>query len=387
MKTIMDRMEELSRISDDESLMPSLTTYNAFLASYTSGKVPFAGSEAEKVLRELKARADGGDARFTPDRITYSTVINVYAKVGLSEHAVRVLEDMCRDYESGNATARPDLQAYNTVLASFGRDKRARTIAEQAVALFERMKALGETGTIEKPDLVSYSALISAFANSKGDKVENARRAEGALRDLQSAYELGALSLRPNRIVYNGCINAWAVAGSFDRAGELLREMYLDFQGGNRNACPDVTSFNTLLKAFSVAKCPSAGDKAEEIVRRMKDLHQSGALSVRPNVVTYTSLILCHVVGKRPGSLDRAEEILRLIDRLHKEGELEEGAPRQAFDTLRKAWAASPSPHRRERSHQFRKEIQARFPSSTADEPGRARKLPDGRLSVPAESL
>ena len=393
MRSLMDRMEELSRISDDESLMPSLTTYNAFLACYAHGKLPFAGSEAEKVLHELKARADGGDARYTPDRITYSTVINVYAKIGLSEHAVRVLEDMNRDYESGNATARPDLQAYNTVLASFAKDKRARNASEQAVRFFERMKTLGESGATDKPDLVSYSALISAFANSKGgDKVENAQRAESVLRDLQSAYERGALSLRPNQIVYNGCINAWAVAGSFDRAGELLREMYLDFQSGNLNACPDVTSFNTLLKAFSVAKRSDAGEKAEEIVRRMKDLYQSGALSVRPNVVTYSTLILCHVVSKRPGSLDRAEEILRLIDRLHKEGELDQRAPKQTYDTLRRARAASPSSQRHERSiaGNSHPEVKARFPprsSSTVDGPGRTHKLPGGRSADPAAIL
>ncbi|GKY97696.1 hypothetical protein MPSEU_000728300 [Mayamaea pseudoterrestris] len=365
-KAIMDRMEELSRLEDDDSLMPSLTTYNAYLACFANGAIPFAGPEAERILQKLKMRADAGDARYTPDKFSYTAVINAYAKTGLSERAVGILNDMENDFYSGNDAARPDLYAYNTVLGSFSTDRRSTNAGEQACRFLDGMKALAAKGSIEAPDLVSYSALINAFANSKGDdKVGSAERAEGVLRELQAAYKNGDESLRPNQIAFNACINAWARAGCCDRASDLLREMYLDYQNGNHKACPDVTSFNTLLKAFASAKGADAGEKAQEIIDRMNDLHKSGVMHVRPNSVTYTTLVLCHVFSGKPGSLERAEKVLRLMDQLYERGELDQGATKQAFDTIRRGWVNSRLPERYTRSNMLRYKMKTRFgPSS-----------------------
>jgi pentatricopeptide repeat protein len=377
---LLAKMEALSRSENNDNLQPSLETYNALLSCYTDGQQLFAGSQAEKILMELQARALAGDKRYLPDKITYTTVIKALARHGLSERALRVLDEMYNDFQSGNEKARPDLMTYNTVLTSFAKEKRAKDGAVKAAKFFETMKELATSGFIDKLDAVSYSSLIHACANSKqGERNVLAEAAEKAFRDMQAAYKKGNESLQPTHMLYNGLLNVWAKAGRPDRAGDILREMYLDFQGGNLKARPDVTSFNTLIKALAFSKLPEAGEQAEEIVQRMKTLHESGALDVRPNAVTYSSLVLAHVLSRQDGSLERAEAILRLMDKLYQKGELNQGATKQAYDSIRRGWSSLKTPEGSRRCEILRTEIDQRFDGQSPSEAhrGRERKAAD----------
>ena len=68
----------------------------------------------------MKRLADAGDEMVRPDRFTYSTVINAWAKYGHAERAEAVLNGMLEDYAKGNQAAKPDLQCFNSVLRAQG---------------------------------------------------------------------------------------------------------------------------------------------------------------------------------------------------------------------------------------------------------------------------
>jgi pentatricopeptide repeat protein len=365
-RSFLTQMEDWSISMNDESLKPSLATYNAFLSCFANGNVPFAGSEAEKVLRTMKTYAAAGQLQYTPDRVSYTSVINCLARYGLSERAVSVLGEMHTDFSNGNASASPDLQTYNTVLASFAKEKRNKNAIAHAVQFFGKMKQLAATGFIAKLDVVSYATLMNVYAHSPHrhkDKIFTAQCSENLLREMQAAYKEDG-GIRPNHVAYNTCINCWANAGRPDRAGEILQEMVQDYQTGNSRARPDVTSFNTTMKAFAFARRPDSGKRAEEILERMKDLHNSGALKVRPDAVTYSTLILCYALTKQAKSLERAEEILRHMDELYNTGELDQGATKQAFEAICKGWSVCRDVSGSERMQVLQNEMRLRFGSA-----------------------
>jgi pentatricopeptide repeat protein len=74
--------------------------------------------QAQEFIQEMKEMHQAG-APTRPNFVTYSTIMNAWAKQGHPERASEVLRLMYDDYLAGNETAKPDLQSFNTVLASY----------------------------------------------------------------------------------------------------------------------------------------------------------------------------------------------------------------------------------------------------------------------------
>ena len=71
--------------------------------------------------------------------------------------------------------------------------------AKRAEAILERMQELYEAGNVDiKPDTISFSTVISAWAKS-GDPAA-AKRAEAILERMQELYEAGNVDVKPNTI-------------------------------------------------------------------------------------------------------------------------------------------------------------------------------------------
>jgi hypothetical protein len=94
----------------------------------------------------------------------------------------------------------------------------------------------------------------------------------------------------------------------------------------------------------------------------MNELSQTGALDVAPNMRTYTTMILCYgLSSKNKGAPIRADELFRTMVNLHKEGNLDEAPSRISYTTLRKAWASSDEPNKKERVAEIEREIVEKF--------------------------
>ena len=147
--------------------------------------------------------------------------------------------------------------------------------------------------------------------------------------------------------------------------------MYLDYRdNGNSYSKPDVSTFNTLLKAWayvSAKRKQKACDKVEEIVARMAEWDDVGALdNVAPNVISYTTMMLCYGLSRTPGAPERCDKILELMDDLHRRGKLREGPNKTTFHTLRKAWSFSNHPDKQRRVDEIHQEMERRFGSASA---------------------
>ena len=98
------------------------------------------------------------DPSIRPDFITYSTVINAWARAGQPDRASRVLKAMYDDYLGGNEHAKPDRQSFNTVLKAFTKSE-YDDVPQKAEAFFREMQSIANQGDLDiHPDTFTYSA-------------------------------------------------------------------------------------------------------------------------------------------------------------------------------------------------------------------------------------
>jgi plasmid stabilization system protein ParE len=136
--------------------------------------------QAKEILDDVKARAAAGASELSPDVMTYSIVMDAFARVGSTEAASRA-EELMKELkqafkETGDYRKQPNFRTYTTLIGAWSRtpDKRAARRAEQLVQEMEdlytaRMAkgtkfAQGEETT--KPNARTFTAVIHAISRS-----------------------------------------------------------------------------------------------------------------------------------------------------------------------------------------------------------------------------
>jgi pentatricopeptide repeat protein len=103
------------------------------------------------------------DKDILPDFISYSAVMNVWARAGQAERAAAVLREMFIEFKSGNENVKPDLQCFNTVLAAYAKTKKENA-PQQAENLLQDMKKIADDGLLEiHPDIFTVNSGTCAF--------------------------------------------------------------------------------------------------------------------------------------------------------------------------------------------------------------------------------
>jgi pentatricopeptide repeat protein len=372
-QAVMSKMNDWNALESELNLRPGIESHNALLNTIANsthnhdsrGQVP--ASQADQLLQQMKAANREDAANVRPNRNSYTTVMHAWARIGNVDKAQAVFRDMLSDYhENGNESAKPDLRAFNAVLASFAKSDIPEA-PEKACEMLLQMQRLGENDVSIQPDVYSYSSVLACLARNvprrkdAGKQTELAEQAERILADMQTRFAAGDEKSRPNTVVYNCVLNAWALAGPPERAEALFQRMYQDYVDGNTGAKPSCDTFNTLIKAWAFSRNRESPQKAVEILERMEELHMSGTLNVFPNVVSFTTAMLCMSLSKQRGAPQRAEELLRRMDALYAAGTLKEGPNRKSFKELRKAWLMSNEPGKKKRVAAIEREMEERF--------------------------
>jgi len=108
------------------------------------------------LLKMIEAGRSNPSVR--PDSVTYSTVMNAWARAGQPDRAARILRAMFDDYLSGNPTAKPDVQCFNTVLKAYTQSE-YHDVPERAEEFFHGIRSLAKQGGVDiEPDTFTYSA-------------------------------------------------------------------------------------------------------------------------------------------------------------------------------------------------------------------------------------
>jgi pentatricopeptide repeat protein len=329
---------------------PDLLTYNTILKAYQKSNRSNAVEKAEEIFNAISS----------PDTITYSTLLTIYAQKGHVDKALALLHRM------DNNECRPDTQTYNSALNMFQRSTEWNA-AEKAVQFFAAIPSpntvtyntliniYAQRGDVEnaftllhqmqldwksgknkncRPDTHTYGTILNALQKSKpSDVVERAEQIFGAME-------------APNTVTYNILLNIYAKSGDTENALRLLDQMQSDYKSGKNKDCrPNIRTYNTVLNSlqrsdrsdatekaeqiFSIIPWPdtitystllnvyaksSETDKALGVFRRMQSDFNSGKnVNCRPDLRTYNTILKVLARSNQADSVEKSQQIFNTI--------------------------------------------------------------------------
>ena len=385
---------------DAQAVRPDAITYGSVIKCLARAGGRSNAERAEQLLTELEARYDesGGtgtgtaDDRLATNTIIYNSVLDAYASLRGGEgidRAEALLDRMEERRAEGYAggTVSPDaftfsslIKAWTSASAPSGKknkgkkkydddekeesssdDQRRRghpSAAERAQQLLERMEELHRGGDDNvRPNAVVYNSVIAAWA--KSGEAGAAERAQELLARMQRLAQTsgggggddGENSVRADTISFNSAIDAWARSeeyGSAERAEALLDSMERQHAAGDGGVRPDVRSFNACINAWAHTGGPGAALRAEQLLDRLEALHAEDSPgsddeeALRPTRITYATVIHAHARSFKKGCGEAAEAILDHMEELYEEDEEDEARPNPvAFNAVLKAWQNS----------------------------------------------
>jgi pentatricopeptide repeat protein len=266
---VLNYMLELTFKRKNIEAAPDIVTFNSVIACWARSNHPLATEKAPGVLRKLEELHDMGLLEdVVADRVTYNTLMSVYAK----------------SYENE------------------GSARKAQECFDKLVHLYE------QTGDKRyMPDVVSYSTLLSAWARSR--EVGNAKRAEDILVKMHEAHVSDPINNpQPDTVCFNEVLYAWARSNeaNADRRAEMVLELMKEMdRNGDSKVVPNTRTYNIVLLAL--ANSP----KKDSPIRAMKLLDDMNKISnAKPDLVSYNTAISTFLKqGSVNGALQMLEEL------------------------------------------------------------------------------
>jgi hypothetical protein len=215
----------------DPNCKPDARSFNAVINAVARSRDKNCADRAKFLLDEMGRLYNEGDDDLLPDALTFGAIINAYAnslEPGSSDKAAQLLMHMESLYSMGFEQAKPTTFVYNACMNAFAKDPLICVIdemrqqqaegggnstsllnrAEKAEQLLDSMEKRynQEKDWRIKPDIISYSTVINAHANS--GTCTAGVNADGILRRMLHRYLMGDTKCRPNAIVFTAAIKA-----------------------------------------------------------------------------------------------------------------------------------------------------------------------------------
>ena len=320
---VFQRAELLKHFESGElDTMPNVVSYTTVINCWAKARKQGGTERAESILCAMLKHFDSGEPNTKLDVVSYNSVINCWAKSRQQEGAERaksILREMQDRHKAGDEVLKPNVTSYNLVINAYV----TRGKAEKAEALLNEMCiAFVHDKESVKPNVRSFNTVLDAW--SKSASREAPQRAEEILSIMIKHFKSGELDTKPNYVCFTNVIKCWAKSrqkGAAERAEALLDEMYIAFVNGNESVKPDVRSFFTVLDAWSKSASREAPQRAEQMMSRMRQHFDSGELDTKPNAVSYALLISCWAKSGQSGAADRAEAIVHEMQDRYKAGD------------------------------------------------------------------
>uniref|UniRef100_A0A7S1ULX4 Pentacotripeptide-repeat region of PRORP domain-containing protein n=1 Tax=Grammatophora oceanica TaxID=210454 RepID=A0A7S1ULX4_9STRA len=326
--------ESLLRDMVDSKIMPNEVTYNAVMNGWSKSDESDGPDQCMRLMEEMS------QLEMRPSVVTYSTIVDSFAKRGRPQEAETMLRNYIKEFGSGAAPR----TMFNCCINAWAKSN-AETAPERCMRLIADMKQLGH-----RPDETSFNLLIEALGKRgrprEAEEVlwtahQEDKNAAGVVSftsaiaawsgsDADDAPDqckrlfdqMQQLGYHPNPFTVSGVISAFARRKRAEDADRVFRELL-----ENKVLQPSVIWFNSMLNAWAKSDFDDAPDPCQKLIEEMNEL------GVEPTVVTYSSLI--HAFGVRGKALE-AETVFRDMV------EAKKVEPNTiSFNTVLNAWAKS----------------------------------------------
>ena len=199
----------------------------------------------------------------------------------------------------------PDIKSYAMVVDAYAKVGEP----ESAEAVLMRLEKVWKSGNEKvKPNTILYNAVLDAWA--KSGRREAPKRAEAILHHMEQLNQQGNEDVRPDTVSYSAVINAWAKSrekGAAQRAEAILNHVLLKLhEGGREECCPTTISFTAVIDAWAKSRDKNAYAHAQKLFQQMRSMGKAA----EPNALTYNSLINALAVSSVPDKATKAFDIL-----------------------------------------------------------------------------
>ncbi|VEU38006.1 unnamed protein product [Pseudo-nitzschia multistriata] len=278
-----------------------------------------------------------GNDRIRPNTITYSSVINAYARRGDFYGALDVFAMQVNDFKRrGNEEAKPNAYAFNSLINACAKSK-SEDMSKTAEKLLATMNDWYLRGDLEDgPDAYTYSSIINCF--SKSNEKNAPSKARKILETMVSEYGYGNKDSRRNTVTYAAVMNAYARQGDAMGATEVFKMMEKDYQFGNKEAKLDVQIYNILVDAWSKSSQKDAPSRSRDILKIMLAQYEAGNKNIRPDTVTYATVMNTYA---KQGDIIGATETFEMMTGDYQSGNANAEPNVNAYSILIDAWSKS----------------------------------------------
>lgn len=304
-----------------------VTTLNIVLDTFVKTGSPEKALSLFDPISNSENVGDSVSRSIRPDTITYNIIFNAYAgsvssgRYNLRKTTNKIFSFLKVMSKTENEYSELDITTMNTVLYFLSESK-------QPVKAIEFLKSMKGRYNIT-PDVISYTTVIDALAK-EGDAVKAENLVKKMLVQLKQSngsdedgnYEKD-VQPPPSIRTFNGVLNAWSRCRTDDNAPQrakslltLMLEMSnpdIDKKSTAGSASnsyriprPDITSFNTVLNAYS--RCGD-GFGAERLLDEMLTHHSD---LITPDIITYNTVMSAHA---RSGHSNCHKNVMRIMNK------------------------------------------------------------------------
>ena len=307
--------------ADDWSeAQPDIITYNTLIESLAHTQEGL--DQSLKIFDMLEKKySENGDERLKPNIRTANQVINAYSKFILekstkgyfeskeereeafsnAEKARALLKKMKKRYnDTGDKDVRPDAATFTTVIDAYARVGLSKSAAKADELLSEMKKA-----NYAPPNYQTYTAVCTAWAKTPGDN-RSLGRVEELVKEMEDVNEQmeadakgksipRAKSVKPNTRTYTTLISAWAKSKEPTKAKQALKilQKMRALAEDDKDAKPTIYTYNTVIDAC--ARCQGLGDQQVEALKIAFAVNKAikADSDVKANPTTFANLIKC----------------------------------------------------------------------------------------------
>jgi hypothetical protein len=363
-----NRFEE--NMSDD-SIWESQTLvkcYNACLDNWSRWSNPTkkGTGSAQRALALLRRLKDHSDPSISPDNFSYGAVLKSLASTNRKDgaaQAMALIKEMEALYEDDPlGKVQPNVVAYSSLINAIANSGGGQSAALEAEQVLQKMVDLDKSGANRsaKPNAYTYEAVMLAWAKSNTG-IQGAKRAEAILDHITRMYKSGRFEVKPLTMCVNAVLEAWNLcnggAHAAEHAESILRRMN-PRKGGNEyiDVMPNIQSLNSVIAAWAYSGAIDAAGRAEGLLTFLNDWNKEfpETEKIRPTVDTYNAIITAHVKSPTVDAARKSEAFLyRLINVGEKEGGEKCLPNAKSFGLVINCWAKSELPNAAERAEQL----------------------------------
>lgn len=209
---ILQHMKNLYLETEDEDYKPNAVSYFAAIDSWARSGYDDAGTKAHELLTEMESLFRiNRDPSLQPEPKIYARVIAAYTNskvAGSDEHAISLLQNMEHYALTGDenySLAKPNIVLYNTLINSFAR----RGMSKKALAILNQMDRFNSmiTNDSDKVNVDEQCLSSIIYALSMSNLEGKARKALKILERLERSHIDGNWRAKPTARTYNMVLN------------------------------------------------------------------------------------------------------------------------------------------------------------------------------------